>query len=248
MRPTVRALVLLWSAVGGLTLLSAACGSNTPEQQILRNFFRAARVRDNATIAAISAVTFNARTDGIVQDFEVTNMGEEQRRALQLRQLIDEEEKATQAGEEVAKKKRAYQDANLAAIQRVIGAERSGTPVTGSDAAVRTAWNKWVEDQAQVQRRISEARAKLTSERAQAVNSLTPPSRPDVDVSSMEDVELITKQVTVNAQVQMPDGQTVPKTMLVTLQRAVGKQGNQNMQGRWIITSIRDQGAPAPTS
>lgn len=245
-RPSIRSLVLVRLSACALALLASSCGSSSPEQQTLRNFFRAARVRDNATMAAISAVSFNPRTDGIVQSFEVTALGEEQRRTLQLRQLIEDEEKATQAGEELSQKKRAYQEANLGAIQRVLGAERSGAPVTGADASVRAAWGKWVEGQAQVQRRISEARSKLASERAQAVHSLTPSSRPDVDVSDM-DVDLVTKHVTIQAQVQTPDGQTVPKTMLVILQRAVGRQNGQNIQGRWIVTSIRDQSAPAPT-
>lgn len=245
-RPSVRSLVLVRLSACAFALLASSCGSSSPEQQTLRNFFRAARVRDNATMAAISAVSFNPRTDGIVQSFEVTALGEEQRRTLHLRQLIEDEEKAIQAGEELSQKKRAYQEANLTAIQRVLGAERSGAPVTGADASVRAAWGKWVEGQAQVQRRISEARSKLASERAQAVHSLTPPSRPDVDVSNM-DVDLVMKHVTIQAQVQTPEGQTVPKTMLVILQRAVGRQNGQNIQGRWIVTSIRDQSAPAPT-
>jgi hypothetical protein len=228
-------------------LLVAACGSAPPEQQVLNNFFRASRVRDNATLANIAAVSFDPRTDGTVQSFDIANVGEEQRRTLQIRQLTDEEEKAKQADADFAKKKKEYQDANIEAIERVVKAERSGATVRGKDAEVQAAWTKWREEQSQYQKKLSEARTKLSNERALAVNSLTAPGRPDVDVSNM-DVELVTKQVTVNAQVREPSGSTTPKTFVFVLQKAVGKSSEGERDGRWIITGIRPQGGGAPAT
>jgi hypothetical protein len=72
------------------SLVVVSCGGATPEQQLLTNFFRASRVRDNATLSNIAAVQFNPRTDGSVQDFEITSVGADQRRALQIRQAMDE--------------------------------------------------------------------------------------------------------------------------------------------------------------
>ena len=247
-RSRVRSFVLLASAIGGFALMAAACGSSGPEKQILTNFFRAARVRDNTTLANISAVSFDARTIGTVQDFEITKTGEEQRRTLQIKQLIDEEAQAKQADDEFAKKKREYQDANLEAIERVIKAERSNQKLSGKDAEVQAAWTKWRDEQAQSSKRLAEARAKASNERSQATASLTAPGRPDVDVTAMS-VELITKHVTVNAQVRDPNGQTAPRTFVFTLQRAIGKGADgQEREGRWIITGIRPEGAGAPTS
>ena len=77
-----------------LGVFEAACTSAPPEQQLLTNFFRAARVRDNTTLGNISAVTFNPRTEGTVEDFEIVGVGPEQRRPVQIRALIDEEAKA----------------------------------------------------------------------------------------------------------------------------------------------------------
>ncbi len=240
--------IILVTFFGGVALLTAACGmGRAPEEQVLTNFFRASRVRDNATLANISAVSFDARTDGTVQDFEVVNIGEEQRRTLQIKQLADEEEKAKQDDAEFAKKKKQYQDANLEAIERVVKAERSRASVRGKDAEVQAAWAKWREEQGQYQKRLSEARSKLANERALAVNSLTSPGRPDVDVSNM-DVELVTKQVTVNAEVRDPSGSTTPKTLVFTLQKAVGNGPDGEQDGRWIITSIRPQGAGSPAT
>ena len=240
-------LLLQAPVITGVALLAVSCGSSPPERQVINNFFRASRVRDNATLANLAAVSFNPRTDGTVQDFEVVSTTEEQRRPLQIKQLVSEEEKAKQADAEFAKKKKQYQDANLEAIERVVKAERSRAPVAKKDAEVQATWSKWREEQAQYQKRLSEARARLANERALAVNSLTAPGRSDVDVSAM-DVELLTKQVTVNAQVREPSGTTTPKTLVFTLQKAVGKGAEGERDGRWIITSIRQQAAGAPAT
>jgi len=247
-RTKFRFYILLAPVIAGFALLDVACGGGSSgEKQVLTNFFRASRVRDNATLANIAAVSFDPRTEGTVQSFEVTNVSDEQRRTLQIKQLAEEEEKARQEDAEFAKKKKEYQDANIQAIERVVKIERSGGTVKGKDAEVQSAWTKWRDEQSQYQKRLSEARAKLANERALAVNSLTAPGRADVDVSGM-DVELLTKQVTVNAQVKEPNGTTVPKTIVFTMQRAVGKKEGQNAEGRWIITGIRPQGAAAPST
>src|SRR4051812_12209090 len=67
--------------------LVAACGSASPEQQLLNNFFHAARIRDNTVLANIAAVNFNPRTDGTVEQFEVVDVGAETKRALDLTAL-----------------------------------------------------------------------------------------------------------------------------------------------------------------
>ena len=247
MRRTFAALLLQASAVAAGALLAAACGSTPPEQQVINNFFRASRVRDNSTLANLAAVSFDPRTHGTVQDFELATISEEDRRALQIKELAEAEQKAKQEDADFAKKKKVYQDANIEAIERVVKAERSGTPVAKKDAEVQAAWSKWREEQGQYQKRLSEARARLGSERALAVNSLTAPGRPDVDVSNMQ-VDLIVKRVTVNAEVRDPSGTTTPKTFVFTLQRAVGKGPEGEQQGRWIITGIEPQGGSTPST
>jgi hypothetical protein len=250
-RRSLHAVVLLSPLLAGFALLAAACGSRPPEQQIINNFFRASRVRDNTTLAQMAAVSFDPRKDGTVQDFELVSVGEEQRRSLQIKELIAEEEKAKQEDAAFAKKKKEYQDANIEAIERVVKAERAGQTVRGKDAEVQAAWTKWRDEQQQSSRRVADARSKANNERALAINSLTQPGRADVDVSAMN-VELATKQVTVNAQVQEPNATTAtPKTIVFTMQRAVGKgagEGGADLEGRWIITGIKQGGASAPAT
>jgi hypothetical protein len=242
----VRSAFALAVVLGGLALLEAACGGSSPEQQLLTNFFRAARVRDNTTLANIAAVTFNPRTDGTVEDFEVVNVTGEQSRAVQIRTLMDEEAKARADEEEFTKRRAAFQTANQEAINRVAKAESARQPVRGADAEVFASLTKYREEQAQHSRRLSDVRTRLSRERSQAVSSLTPPGQPDVDVSDM-DVQIVSKQVTVNAQVRTPEGQTVPRTLVFTFQRAVGKSGDQTREGRWLITGLQQQAA-TPTS
>jgi hypothetical protein len=244
-RPRFRSRVLLLATLLA-PLLPIACSSASPEQQVLINFFRAARLRDNTTLANIAAVSFDPRRDGSVQQFTVASMGPEQRRTLQIRQLTDEAAKAKADDEDLAKRKQAYQAANLHDLERVVKARQDGKPIKGRDAELLAAWTKWSDDERQSQRHLSEVRSRLANERAAAVNSLTPPGQPDIDVSNMN-VDIITKQVTVNAQVRTPEGQTVPRTLVFTLQRGVGTEGDRTVQGRWIITGLQQPRAASRT-
>jgi hypothetical protein len=59
--------------------LDAACGSGSAERQLLTNFFRAARLHDNTVLANIATVTFNPRTEGTVENFEVVSVASDPR-------------------------------------------------------------------------------------------------------------------------------------------------------------------------
>ena len=226
-------------------LLFAACGSPPVEQQLLTQFFRAARVRDNTTLSSISAVGLDPRTEGSVQDFKIDSIGEQQHRKLELQQLTDDQEKIRAEQVEFTKKMRDFYQSNSIAIDRAAKADEAKQPVRGQDAALLAEWKKWDTDSRDLERKVSQARQKVTRERATALVSLTPPGRDDVDMTGM-DVDIISEPVTVTAQLQSPDGKTTPRTMVVTLQRASGKKGDQTMEGRWIIMSIQSQDGAAP--
>jgi hypothetical protein len=219
-------------------LVVAACGGTPPEEQLLTNFFRASRVRDNATLSNIATVEFSPRTDGSVQDFAITDVGTEQRRTLEIQQTRAAVDAARQAEAEFAKRKKAYQDANMPALLRVSQSQRDKKAITGKDAEVLDAWNKLSSEELETKKKASQARAKAAAESSIAIGSLSAPGRPDIDVSGMT-VEVLTKQVTVNAQVKTPDGQTTPKTLIFTMQRAVGTKDGQTTEGRWLITGMQ---------
>ena len=242
LRPRAHAPVVV-IVLAGLALAEAACSSSSPEQQLLTTFFRAARVRDNTTLGNIAAITFNPRSDGTVEQFEIVSVGQEQRRGIDLKALVTEEAEAKEEEEAFSRRRVEFQTANQEAIQRVAKAESARQEVRGADAAVLASLTKWRQEQAQHSRRLSDVRARLSRERSAAVNSLTPPGQPDVDVSNI-DLAIVSKQVTVNAQVRTPDGQTAPRTIIFSFQRAIGTQGGETREGRSMITGLQQQAAP----
>ena len=124
-------------------------------------------------------------------------------------------------------------------VERVTKAESANEPVKGPDAVVQAAWAKWRDDQSASQKKISAAKARVATERRAAVDSLTAPGRPDVDPTGM-DVDIVTKDVTVDAQVKNPEGQTAPRTLTFTFQRAIGKSSSgEKTEGRWLITALK---------
>ncbi len=235
-RPRTDRLAVTCFTLVMLALAGAAC-SGAPEEPQLKQFFRASQLRDTQTLANFSAVTFDPRTEGIVQSFTIVSVTEEQRQPLRLKELAKAFDAAKAADDEFTKKKMAYQTANRDAIDRVLKAEGSNARLRGKDAEVQTAWSKWREETAQYSKALSNARQALNDERPLAELSLDNPRAP-VDPATV-DGDTVSKTVTLDAQVKMPDGQVVPKTMQVTMQRVVGKAGEKDVTGRWVITAVK---------
>ena len=63
----------------------------------------------------------------------------------------------------------------------------------------------------------------------------------DITASSPErrNGDLVTKEVTISAPVELPSGQTARGTFVITMQRAILK-GDNEIAGRWIITGIKE--------
>ena len=222
-----------------MALAAVGCSSGGGEQQLLEKYFQAARMRDNTTMGNIAIVTFNPREDGIVQNLEVETVTPEERRPLRIKEFAKAHEDARAAADDLGRRQKEYQDANGTALSRVLKAERESTNVTGRDAAVQAAWNKWRQDMAENAKRVSTARSELGAERTVAELSVMDPRTP-VDVTQY-DGELITKDVTINASVALPDQAAAPKRMVIKLQRAVlkGNAGGKDIEGRWIVTEIK---------
>ena len=88
-----------------------------------------------------------------------------------------------------------------------------------------------------VERKVSDAREKLSAERTVADTSVMNDQNP-VDPTQY-DGELATKDTTVTASVITPTGQHVTRTLVITLQQARLK-GDKPITGKWIITKIKD--------
>jgi hypothetical protein len=221
-----------------LAVIGIACGV-APEEKIVRDFFRASRLRDNATLASFAMATFDASTEGQVQDPKVLSISPERTTPLPLKQLSQAVADARAASAAFDKDKKAYQDANIDAIQRVIEAERKARPLARKDAAVQAAWNTWRADAGKHSKAISDAQRELNNAKALAELSLSQPNGPTPDVAAL-DGQIVEKDVTVDADVRSPEGQSTRKTLVVTLQRCVMNDGGGKSQtGRWIVTRVR---------
>lgn len=225
------------AAVLPVVMTAVAC-SRPPEQQFLTQFFRAAKARDNTTLAMMSAVTLDPREKGSVEDFSITSVSPEARTPLDLKTLLQAEREARAAEAEFAKRKMEYQTANLPMIEQVVKLERDpAARMTAAQQAVKAAWDKWRADSTTFTRAVSAARTAVVNATGPAEASLTQPGQPDFDPAAFEG-EMVTKDVVLDAQIRNPQGQTTPAALTVTMTRAVGTLGGQAREGRWIITKI----------
>jgi hypothetical protein len=231
-------------AFGFLSFFLAGC-SGGPEQTLIGQFFNASRLRDNSSLDNIAIVIFDPQTQGTVTTFTVTNISPEDRKPLPLKSLSKAQDDAKAEDDAFSKRKDEYQTANLEAIQRVLKAERGEGKVSGKDAEVQTAWTKFREESATVSKKVADARRSLRSQTQLVDLSINAGGRTAIDVSKY-DGEMVTKEVTVNAPVKLPSGETAQKTYIITMQRAMLK-GDKEITGRWIITGYKDTAASPAT-
>jgi hypothetical protein len=238
----VRASITLLASVIVFAVL-VGC-SVVPEEKIVRDFFRASRLRDNAALGAFATTYFDPTRDGQVTTFKVLSVSPERSTPLPLKKYDAAFDDATTAQKEFAKEKYTFQQANLEAIERVEKLEAKNSPVPRKDAAVQATWSKWRDDEARHLKAVSDARVALSRVKGVAELSLSQPNGPTPDVAHYIG-DLIEKDVTVDASVRMPDGQTVQKTLVVTASRTVMKnETGETLTGRWIITGVKEARAP----
>ena len=225
-----------YTLVAGTFAFMMGC-SGGAEQKILEDFFRASRMRDNTTLGNFATVSFDPRTDGIVQKFDVVSVSEERVRPIPLKQFAQRLADAKAADEAFTTQKLAYQKANITVIDRVTRAQANGNAVAAKDKAVADAWAKWSSDAATHNKAVSDAQRQLGNDRGVAELSLAR-SAVAADVVSL-DGEMAAKDVVINATVRQPDGQTAPKALKAVLGRATMKDANgQPIVGRWVIIGL----------
>jgi hypothetical protein len=225
-------------AIGAFTLAFVASCSGGSEKKLLEDFFRASRVRDNVTLGNFATATFDPRTDGIVQSFDVVSVSNEKASPLPLKQYAKAVADAKEADAAFSTEKRTYQNANIVAIDRVLKTVAAGKNVSAKDVAVKDAWDKWSADALKHKKAVSDAQRRLNDARGLAELSLTRPNGATVDASQY-DGQLVTKEITINATVRDPKGQTASKPLKALLQRAVVKnEKGEDLKGRWIVTSV----------
>ena len=240
-RPRFTVLALLAPvSVAALALLLTACSSH-PEQPILQQFFTASRLRDNQTLANFAMVSFNPQTDGAVTSFSITSVSPEQSRPLNLKDLATVRDQAKADDDAFTKKKLDYQNTNLDAIQRVLKAEQGNGKVAKKDEAVQAAWDKWRQDTETSAKKVSDAQQAVSAAASVAQISINA-SRPNnpLNVEAYNGT-VASKDVTVSAQVRMPNGSTQTKNLIVTMEKVTlnGANNGQPLEGRWVVTGVK---------
>jgi hypothetical protein len=224
-------------ALAASTLVLIVACSGGAEQKILDDFFRASRLRDNTTLGNFATVSFDPRTDGAVQKFDVVSVSEERVRPLPLKQYARELADAKAAEEAFSAQKRLYQNANIAVIDRVAKAQAAGKAIAPKDKGVADTWAKWTSDAAKHNKAVSDAQRQLGANSGIAELSMAR-SAVASEVSSLEGA-VASKDVVINATVRQPDGATTTKALKAVVSRATMKDASgKDVVGRWIITAL----------
>jgi hypothetical protein len=226
-----------YTLVAGTLVVVMGC-SGGAEQKVLDDFFRASRLRDNTTLGNFATVAFDPRTDGSVQNFSVVSMSDERVRPIPLKQFAKQLADAKAAEEAFSAQKRAYQNANLAVIDRVTKAQAAGKAIAAKDKAVADAWAKWAGDAATHNKALSDAQRQLGANRGVAELSMARSRVAAADVTTL-DGEMASKDIVINATVRQPDGTTTTKNLKAVVSRAKMKdERGQEVVGRWVVTAI----------
>jgi hypothetical protein len=217
--------------------LLAAC-SSAPEQQFLTQFFRAARARDNETLARMSAVEFKPSEQGEVSSFEITNISDERRTPLDYQALIAAQQRANTELEEFRTRRREFEGANMAALREIAKMEQDpAAKFNPTQQKLKAEWDTWRENARAAEKTLASAKTTLANAIGPAEASLSQPGQPPFAADKFKG-ELVSKDVSVNAQVRK-GSETTPKTLIVTIQRVEGTLNGAQRTGRPIITRIQ---------
>jgi len=221
-----------------LAVIAVACGGGE-EKTLLNKYFMASKMADNLTLANIATVAFDPKTDGQMQTFSVLSVSEPVSSPIELKanaaalKVVQNEEKA------FTEKKKKYQDENSDVIDRIMKAEQKKQPVRGKDADIQKDWNKFLEEQAVISGKLSDARRKANSGRSLVEISIQDQREP-IDVTAFEG-EIKSKDVTIEGSVKPETGDAVTKKFVLTLKQATLKNVNgKDREGRWVVTDRKE--------
>ena len=218
-----------------LMLLVSACGGAGPEQTLIRTYFSASNVGDRGSLVNITMFRWNADERGTVRAPTVNTVSEERSRPLRVKELTQAVADAQTEEEAFTQEKIAYQDENFEAINRVLEAERDDESVASGDGDVQEAWTDWRNRTMEHSKSVSDARLALSNEEDTATLSVYNDRDPK-DLSQF-DGEIVTKDVSVTATVAL-DGNSSEQELTVTLQRTILANGDEPIEGRWVIANV----------
>ena len=220
-----------------LAVMAAACGGGE-EKTLLTKYFMASKVSDNMTLSNIATVAFDPKADGQMMSFSVVSVSPEKVEPLELKKHAADLQAAVDEEKAFTEKKKAFQDANTEAIDRILKAEGKNQTLKGKDAEIQKEWSKWREETAVHAKHTSELRKKVAEDQP-IVEISCQDQRNPIDTTAYEG-ETVSKEVTIDGQVKTDAG-TSAKKYVFTLQRVTLKNVNgRDVVGRWVITDRKD--------
>jgi hypothetical protein len=219
--------------VAPLLAFVAACGATGPEQTLVRTYFNASNVTDRGSLANITMYAWNVREKGTVTGPTVNSVSEERSRPLRVKELEQAVIDAQAAEETFTQEKVVYQNENFDAINRVLEAEREEADVASGDSEVQEAWTDWRARTMANSKAVSDSQQAVSAERNTAYLSV---QADDPDLSQF-DGQIVSKDADVTATVTL-DGNASEQQLTVTLQRTILENGEEPIEGRWVIANI----------
>lgn len=221
-----------------LAVVAIACGGGGEEKTLLNKYFMASKVSDNMTLSNIATVVFDPKSDGQMMSFNIVSVSEPKVTALTIKSDAEALKAAVDDEKAFTEKKKAFQDANTEAIDRIIKAEGKNQPLKGKDAELQKEWNKWREETATHAKQTSGLRQKVSMDQP-IIEISCQDQRNPIDTTAY-DGEVTSKEIAVDGQVKTDAG-TSPKKFVFTLQRVTLKNVNgKDVVGRWVITDRKD--------
>ncbi len=211
-------------AVAAFTI---ACGNQ--ETQVIENFFRAVKAKDNQTVTSFSMVQF----DQDVKSWKVKSVGEEQRSPAPLSGLAAALKSADEAAAQNKKDAGAYFNAHPLEVDKVKPLVESGGAVPKNLQKTAEDWKRF--NDADKELKAKAAAAKQAYEREKRLVTM---STGQAGVSDSLQGDLITKV----AQVEVEAGGDV-KTYAIQLRKYDVAPAGQTakIMSRWLIQSITPQ-------
>lgn len=221
-----------------LAVVAVACGGGD-EKTLLNKYFMASKVADNMTLANIATVAFDPKADGQMQNFSILSVSPDKVVPLELKQHAADLKAAIDAEKAFTEKKKAFQDANADAIDRILKAEQKNQTLKGKDADLQKEWAKWRDQTSEHAKKLSEVRKKVAQGQP-IVEISCQDQRNPIDVTAYEG-DSASKEIVIEGQVKPVEGPAVTKKFVFTLQRITLKGVNgKDVVGRWVITDRKD--------
>ncbi len=210
-----------------LAALTLACGSQ--EGQVIENFFRATKAKDNQTVTSFSMVQF----DQEVIDWKVKSVGEEQRAPAPLAAMAAAHLAAEEAAAENKKDEGAYFNTHPLEVDKVKTLLENGGPIPANLQKTAADWKKFIDADKDLKEKVDETQK--VYDREKRLVTMSTGKAGDVD-TLVGDV--LTRTATV--EVETPGGTKTHSIQIRKYEVTAGGKGAKLMS-RWLIQSITPQ-------